>query len=406
MHLFARVLVAIRAPALLLFAIGLVSAPIPDADAADMRAKKPPGRYDFAVRIPDALSRPVVFVVGGRSYEGGSAAVAALRADIEKDLSGVVKAANPTGTRLRIVLPRLEKNAAGQPGDGARSDEVRPFVMEIQTMLDQARVEAVRRSDLFAQVTVEVADVSLPGPAGHDYVMWRDGGYWLIRHGEGPRSMLFIANEGIAAWVKLLPRAVAEARKVAQSDARFLRTLFLGGRHIFSYAGKEYISVADLEKAMIADMVGNARKVQPAAHPLGGNARIVLATQLKAPKFGPRQGLEVTLAELTFHRAIALGKVAAIKASGLFDRVVVETADVLDLSADGYDVVIWQVGNQPTTWLFRIAGKGDAMKLSPVQDHDGWVASIRDQVANQGYHASPARPEKPLKGPENRERDT
>lgn len=297
-------------------------------------------------------------------WRGGRfASEAALMAAADERLAAEVAAVKPrasSGRRLRVVLP--------PPPD--RELAIDRFYYR----LDQARVEALRRSGLFDDVTVEATASRDPGVEGRDFVLFRAGDVWKIKDARDRRLRLLVAPDANAFVAH-----VENALKDFAGELDWLGVTPVKGGVVYQYQGREYSGLRALKVALDGQRRGDEARLVRASHPLGGRVLVVLPADSrsalslggKMPEQSPfAQGLQGFDA---FQRHSDRRVGAFVAASGLFDAAEVVTS-AAEPDSSSHDWVLWRRPGD-AKWLARPRG-GRAAELAMPDD----PATFADQL--------------------------
>ncbi|MBX9634858.1 MAG: hypothetical protein K2X44_07735, partial [Magnetospirillum sp.] len=87
-------------------------------------------------------------------------------------------------------------------------------------VLDDEKVEAVRRTRLFSSIMVDYTDTPGKGHENSDFTLWKEGPGWWIRHRTGDAFLITQSSPGLATWLKGLRTAAILSRDGRGEPAR------------------------------------------------------------------------------------------------------------------------------------------------------------------------------------------
>jgi hypothetical protein len=338
---------------------------------------------NLTVTVPGNSSLPVLYTLQGRTYQGAVAFFEAVQTELAASLDKVTPSPDaPYGT-LRIAFPAHTPPKLQNQKNPAGAAEAEASFVRFWELTEKARLKALEKSGLFTTISREAGNVSILGPGTADYALWFEGGIWHIRYRTGnPDVLLNPAN--VTAWLSLVSAKVKSAKE-ERPDSFSIHSVN-NGKVWFTWSGADYYTVEPMAALMDAEFLRKGRQVQRVPDPLGGKIKVVLATfaagDTRAKFPNPENAQLVRDANRAYGLATAHGKLEALRHSGLFDTITVETADVSDVPVDGYDYVLWQVGNAPWSWRYRVAGRNDAYSLvvPPKYDTSMFPEIVRDNI--------------------------
>jgi len=190
----------------LLMALGLT---------ACAQAEKPPeplaGPVDRVLKLnmPRSPEEPVVYRYAGDNITNPDQFIARVWSDSNRELGGVVPALTPVGGSVRMALPTFEAMPIKRDG---RWGDTNFYVELYARILDDEKVEAVRRSRLFSSITVDYTDAPSRGHENSDFTLWKEGPGWWIRHRSGDAFLITQTTPGLASWLRGLRIAAVLTR--------------------------------------------------------------------------------------------------------------------------------------------------------------------------------------------------
>ncbi len=253
----------------------------------------------------------------------------------------------------------------------------------------EARVEAIRRTELFDEVKVSYDDVAGARPA----LPPRSFGVWVQNQGlvagyEDAMRQSMMTAEPLDAWaVQALRYIFKGVRAASNADMTDIAATGVGNTPYFGYRGREYVSYAALRGAFAADERDYAAALRAAFPPLGKRLLVVIP---------PEQSLVAKLTEHfgegdptgNFGKVAGssayfthLGQADAVKKSGLFHEIAVEEKDLEDVPAGSYDAVLW-IQDGAYDWTLSVGGHPAIRFAAPSsQDPKQMVLAVTDAYA-------------------------
>jgi hypothetical protein len=320
----------------------------------------------FSITIPGKPGAGPGYVWQGRHFDDSSALIAAVGRDVARQIDSIPVQDTPLGS-LRLIMPvrpPLQLQNDRNPEGVAEAVEADA---RFHRTLDDGRLAALRKANLFAPIRVSVEDVSVADNDGADFALWLSGGRWHLRYRHGDTLDINDLPD-VARWANVISSvAHSEMRNYNPDSLSYAAHFDNNGKGAirFYFAGADYFSVDDLGTAMKAAWLKSAANIRPVQHPIGRRIRIVLPENLHWTTFSMGVGgivhaNEMRQAQEAFHDASTAGYIAAIRNSHMFSEVVVETRDVTDVPLDSCDATLWQSPTAPFQWAFRVVGQADA----------------------------------------------
>jgi hypothetical protein len=324
-------------------------------------APKPPVRPDdIIVAVPNDPQRSVTYTWHNRSYEGAEAFLQVVRAEVAASVEKVKPSGSPPYGSLKVAFPTRTPPALDSQQNAAGVAEAQSTWLRAWQEIDEGRLKALKRSQLFTSITSETANIGVLDAGAADFALWFDNGLWHVRYHK--KSLVNIANAPDPfVWIGIV-NTMAKAAKAIQQGTFTMNMPTGSGKIWFTLLGKDYFAVEPMIPVMKEEFLREARETPPLPDRLGGRAKIVLATFSGGPGVmrisfpDPENTRLAWQANQEYALAAARGRVEALRRSNIFDSITVETADVSDVSVAGYDYVLWQPATNPWTWRYRIAG--------------------------------------------------
>ncbi|MGE4280244.1 MAG: hypothetical protein AB7G62_11690 [Magnetospirillum sp.] len=272
----------------------------------------------------------------GRFYTDETALHAALEAEMNAQIDAILAEEKPSDKTLRVVLPDADDNEQG--------------VGRFYHRLDEWRLEALRRSGLFADFAVETTLLRETTPQGRDFVLYRSKSGWRLKDSQGRMLRLLVAPNA-QSFVEAVKKAMTELA----GDMDYLSATMVDGGVLYSYRGKEYTGVRGLRAAFERQLAEDEKQVVATTSVLAGTALVVLPRDSR----GFTAGLEndatwqnAVPGMDAFQRFLDRRAGAFLSRSGLFRNVRVVTADWAVPEQGNYDWVFWR---QPGShdWMMR-----------------------------------------------------
>ncbi|MBC7950234.1 MAG: hypothetical protein H7Z12_00245 [Rhodospirillaceae bacterium] len=161
------------------------------------------------LNMPRSPNEPVVYRYAGENFTDPDRLLDKVWADSNRELSGVIPAAVPVGGSIRMLLPTFEAMPISR---GGRWSDTIFFVELYARVLDDEKVEAVRRTRMFSAITVDYTDTPGKGHGNADFTLWKEGPGWWMRHRDGDAFLITQSQPGLATWLKGLRTAAFLSR--------------------------------------------------------------------------------------------------------------------------------------------------------------------------------------------------
>jgi hypothetical protein len=328
---------------------------------------KPPASPDVLnMKMPNRPGGPVVYTWHKHDYEGAANLLLAVQAEVTASLDKVKPSVAPPFGSLRVAFAKMPPPNIVNEQNPAGVAEVKDAYVSLWQAIDDGRLKALQKSGLFSSITNETANIDILDPGSADFALWREGG-WHLRYRKGnPHDIGNMTD--VALWLGY----VTIAARTAKSDLPGAFSLHTPntpnkGKVWFTWEGTDYFAVEPLVPLMDAEFMQQAGDTERLSGRIGGKVKIVLATfdaaTTNVAATDPENVRLSREALKAYGRAVANGRVEALRRSKIFDSITVETADVSDVPVAGYDYVLWESATNPYSWRYRIAGKGDAYSL-------------------------------------------
>ena len=342
--------------------------PTGTAGSAQSRPTATKEQPALSINVPNDASRPVVYTWHGRSYPGPDAFLAAVQMEVAYALESVTPVAKPTQAAARMALPVRPPLTFTNSTNTVGVAEAQRTMAQFWRIMDDARMAALTKSQLFATVSSEAGNARPKDLAGADYAVWFDGTVWRVRYHQS-NAQFFKDELVLATWLQYMTSCANNAKQF--SDNPFAVGIPPGGgKVVFELLGDDYYSLEKLLPPLEAEYQRRANEVKAAEHRLGGKAKIVLAT------FNFAQGARITYPDPentrlskegmdAQARAVARGRVQALRNAKIFAKIDSIVDDVDDVAIDGYDYVFWQPAKMPWIWHYHVAGKAETFELRP-----------------------------------------
>ena len=285
---------------------------------------------------------------------------------------GHIQPVNPVfGGTLLVSLP--PKPAAGDARGAC-----------LQAMYE-ARIEAIRRTEIFDTVKVSYDDAAGRRPAlpPRSFGLWVENDGLIAGYGDAMRQSTMTAQP-LDVWATQTLRIVLKAARAASNPASTdIAATGVGASKYFGYKGREYLSYADLRSAFAdneKDYVGGIRPAQP----VGKRLLVVIPPEHSlvarltehfregdpSGSFGKVAGSSAYFSHL--------GQADALKKSGLFHEIAVEEKDVEDVPPGSYDAVLW-IRDGAYDWTLSVLGRPAIEFASPEgADPEQMVLAVTD----------------------------
>lgn len=249
----------------------------------------------------------------------------------------------------------------------------------------EARIEAIRRTEIFDEVKVSYDDVKGARPAlpPRTFGLWVENDGLVAAYGDAMRQSTMTAQP-LDAWATQALRGVLKAARAASNPASTdIAATGVGNSRYFGYKGREYLSYAELRGAFAdneKDYVGGIRPAQPVGKRLLvviPPERSLVARLTEHFREGDPSGNFGKVAGSSAYFS-HLGQADALKKSGLFREIAVEEKDVETVPAGAYDAVLW-IKDGAYDWTLSVADRPAIEFASPEgQDPEQMVLAVTD----------------------------
>lgn len=285
----------------------------------------------------------------GQRYVGEDELIRDLETRMAGEIAAVIPETEPSGKTLRVVLPAALEAERG--------------VGRFYRRLDELRLDALRKSAVFAEFQVEDLASRDPDAEGRDFVLYRYANVWRLKDGQGRMIRL-----PAAASADIFVTQVKKALEDLSGDMEYVSATDMGKGVVFSYHGKEYGGLRGLTAAFDSLLSEEQKRVVGVTPSLADKALVVLPRHpgRRVPVLRDEALMRLWSRSVPGffayerYRDRRIGNFIA--ASGLFKTVRVVTDDQDEPRQDDYDWVFWHVPGQKE-WFMR--GK-DGVVLSAV----------------------------------------
>jgi hypothetical protein len=287
-----------------------------------------------------------------------------------------IQPANPVfGGTLIVSLP-----PAPQAGDRRAAC--------LQAMYE-ARIEAIRRTELFDEIKVsrDGADGARPALPPRTFGLWIENGGVIVGYADAMRQSLMTAQP-LDQWARTVPAVLKAARSASNREAQGIAATGIGGNIYFGFKGREYASYAEIRSAFAAEEADYAGGIHP-AKPLGKRLLVVIppesvlvakTSEAYREEGGDPSGAFARVAGSSAYFA-RLGQAQALKKSGLFHEVALEEKEISQAPAGTYDAILWVKGTE-ADWTLTVGGRTPVAFSAPTgTDPEQMVLAVSDALA-------------------------
>jgi hypothetical protein len=253
-----------------------------------------------------------------------------------------------------------------------------------------ARVEAIRRTELFDEVKIshEGAPGTRPAVPAHTFGLWVENGGVVVGYANAMRQSLMTAHP-LDLWAtRVVPAMLKAARGASDPAAPGIAATGIGGNAYFGFKGREYASYVDIRTAFAASEESYASGIRP-SEPVGKRLLVVIPPEsvlVAETSEAYRDGgvdpsgafAKVAGSSAYFTR---LGQAEALKKSGLFREIALEEKEVSDTPPGPYDAILW-VKDTQADWTLTVTGHAPVAFAPPTSpDPEQMVLAVSDAFA-------------------------
>jgi hypothetical protein len=255
----------------------------------------------------------------------------------------------------------------------------------------EARVEAIRRTELFDEVKIshDGTDGARPTIPARTFGLWVENNGMVAGYADAMRQSVMTAQP-LDQWAtEAMPALLKAARKASDPSVAGIAATTIGGTPYFGFKGREYASYRDIRSAFAAGEVSYAAGIRPARLPVGKTLLVVIPPEsllvariteaYSAGGVDPSGSFAKVAGSSAYF--IRLGQAQALKKSGLFREIALEEKDVSAPPAGAYDAVLW-VNGTAADWTLSVGGH-DPVAFSPPTgtDPEQMVLAVSDAFA-------------------------
>ena len=254
----------------------------------------------------------------------------------------------------------------------------------------EARVEAIRRTELFDEVKIthDGANGARPALPARTFGLWVENSGVVGGYGDAMRQSLMTAQP-LDLWAtQAAPAMFKAARKASDPTLAGIAATTIGGTPYFGFKGHEYASYADIRSAFAAGEATYAGGIH-SAKPVGKKLLVVIPPEsflvAKISEAYSAGGIDpsgafakVAASSAYFAR---LGQAQALKKSGLFREISLEEKEVSEAPAGAYDAILW-VNGTDAEWTLSVGGHDPVAFVPPAgADPEEMVLAVSDAFA-------------------------
>lgn len=255
----------------------------------------------------------------------------------------------------------------------------------------EARVEAIRRTELFDEVRIshDGAAGARPALPARTFGLWAENGGMVAGYADAMRQSV-MTPQPLDLWaIQAVPALLKGARKASDPAVSGIAATTIGGTPYFGFKGREYASYADIRSAFAAGEASYAGGIHPAKQPVGKKLLVVIPPEsflvARITEAYSAGGLDPSgsFAKVAGSSAYftRLGQAQALKKSGLFREIALEEKDVSEPPAGGYDAVLW-VNGTAAEWTLSVGGHAPVAFAPPAgTDPEQMVLAVTDALA-------------------------
>jgi hypothetical protein len=254
----------------------------------------------------------------------------------------------------------------------------------------EARVEAIRRTELFDKVEVshDGADGKRPTLPARTFGLWVENSGLVAAYADAMRQSV-MTSQPLDQWAtEAMPAMLRAARKASDPALPGLAATGIGGKAYFGFKGREYVSYDEIRSAFAAgeeSYAGGIRRTKPVGKRLlvVFPPESILVAQLseayRAGGVDPSGSFAKVAGSSTYFTR--LGQAEALKKSGLFDEIALEEKDISEAPAGAYDAVLWVKGAE-ADWTLSVGGHTPiAFKPPAGSNPEEMVLAVSDAFA-------------------------
>jgi hypothetical protein len=258
----------------------------------------------------------------------------------------------------------------------------------------EARIEALRRAQLFGDIVVRHEGVAGFPPADRTedgYWMWVENGALVVSYGQAMRSALPFNAQRLELWVKGLKPSFDNMKKMADKESLAVSTVSVGASNYYGYRGVEYIAFSDLRAAMLAhaeEIAQKTTKVKEVGQSLliltpPESAVVAVWSKSMQNAAVPNAGTNLGLITGTNTYANLQSAAKAVERSGLFRKTTLREEDATDPDFTGYDAVLWIRSADNGKWYVHLKGhKALQFKTLVTPEPDKWIEKVSAAIAD------------------------
>lgn len=259
------------------------------------------------------------------------------------------------------------------------------------TAMYEARVEAIRRTELFDEVKIshDGANGVRPALPARTFGLWVENNGMVAGYADAMRQSMMTAQP-LDQWAtQAVPALLKAARKASDPAVAGIAATTIGGMPYFGFKGREYASYPDIRTAFALGEASYAGGIHPAKQPVGKKLLVVIppesllvarvAEAYSAGGVDPSGSFAKVAGSSAYF--IRLGQAQALKKSGLFREIALEEKEVSEAPAGGYDAVLWVKGTE-AEWTLSVGGHAPVAFTAPAgADPEEMVLAVTDALA-------------------------
>ncbi|HMA52072.1 MAG TPA: hypothetical protein VKP60_20075 [Magnetospirillaceae bacterium] len=255
----------------------------------------------------------------------------------------------------------------------------------------EARVEAIRRTELFDEVKIshDGASGARPTLPARTFGLWVENSGMVAGYADAMRQSV-MTPQPLDQWAaQAMPAMLKAARKASDPAVAGIAATTIGGTPYFGFKGREYASYADIRSAFAAGEASYAGGIHPAKQPVGKKLLVVIPPEsflvARVTEAYTAGGLDPSgsFAKVAGSSAYftRLGQAQALKKSGLFREIAVEEKEVSEAPAGAYDAILWVKGTE-AEWTLSVGGHAPVAFVPPAgTDPEQMVLAVTDALA-------------------------
>jgi hypothetical protein len=208
-----------------LAAIGMVAAGLAGCqsdfqrtmNATDQRVEaiisaKLQGQFSVSV-VPD--TKVLRYSWSGVDYDSQTEVLAAVSKSYAEEINTIVPVTERLGGKIHVVIPTLAADVAAS--SGGNNEQGAETFAAYDRLFDQTRIDALRRANLFDELTQEEADTPV-SPAAETYLLVRTGNSWHLSYANSPALPLTWSGLGLYDWVVVVQKTAVVAKEAAPKE--------------------------------------------------------------------------------------------------------------------------------------------------------------------------------------------